>query len=157
MLEIFINIDKLYIYDILTVGETAMTKDEFIDQMLKWVIYYKDKFETLQLRRAMLPKDLSGDKLTYNPFLKFDSKYFNTKLLSNLQALDMVIYKNPNISVYQIKLFIIPNEQFKVLNQVMKCNPYMVEELKDKIHTPIDIAIAYAKYCEAQDKYQRYK
>ena len=29
------------------------------------------------------------------------------------------------------------------------------EELKDKIHSPMDIAISYAKYCEAQGKYQK--
>ena len=61
---------------------------------------------------------------------------------------------NFNVNVYQIKLFIISNAQFKVLNQVLNCNPYMVEELRDKVHSPLDIAIAYARHCECQDRYR---
>ncbi len=133
-----------------------MTKEEFIDQMFKWVTYYKEKLEEADIYRVQLDKHLIGNNsnITFNPFLKFDEKYFNIKLLSNLQALDMVLYKNSDANVYQIKMFIICNQQFKVLNQVLKHSPYMVEELKEKTHSPMDIAIAYARYCELQDRYQ---
>lgn len=133
-----------------------MTKEQFIEQMLKWVTYHKQKLEEAELHRVNLDKQITGRgaKITFNPFLKFDEKYFNIKLLSNIQALDMVMCCYPDVNVHQIKMFIVCNEQFKVLNQVLNYNPYMVEELRDKTRSPMDIAIAYARFCELQDRYR---
>lgn len=136
-----------------------MTKEEFIEQMLNEVSYHKQMLEQAELHRVKPAENVTSPKIylkyiTFNPFLEFDEKYFNIKLLSNLQGLSTVMYRNPDVNVHQIKLFIVCNEQFKILNQVLHYNPYMVEELKDETHSPMDIAIAYARYCELQDRYQ---
>lgn len=133
-----------------------MTKEQFQEEMLKRVIFHKEKLEQAELRRVLLPTQIQGGSkaLTFNPFAEFDDIYFNIRLLSNIEALHTVMCQNPDVEVHQIKLFIISNPKFKVLNQVLNNNIYMVEELKDNIHSPMDIAIAYARHCEMQDKYK---
>ena len=64
------------------------------------------------------------------------------------------MYNNPDLNVYQTKLFIISNPQFKVLNEILNYNPYAVEELKDNIHSPMDIAIGYAIHNQQLDKFK---
>lgn len=131
-----------------------MTKEQFEQEMLKWVLYYKEKLDIAELRRAILPKELVGNscKITCNPFIQFDEKYFNKKILSNLQGLDSVVSTHPELKSHEITLFIISNPKFKVLNQIINYNQYLVAELKEKVYSPMDIAIAYARHCEALDK-----
>lgn len=133
-----------------------MTKEQFFDEMLKWVNFYKEKLEPAELRRAMLPKELrSGrESITYNPFLEFDERYFNIRTLSNLQGLKSVIDNNPELLPHQINLLIIGNSKFKVLNQMLNSNMYLVNELKENIHSPMDIAIAYARHCMQEEKFR---
>lgn len=133
-----------------------MTKEQFEQEMLKWVTYHKEKLEQTELMRAKLPGDVASasSKLTYNPFLEFDPKYFNIRILSNLEGLNMVIYNHPELKVHEINLFIISNPKFKVLNQMLKYNGYLVYELKEKTHSPIDIAISYARWEQLNDRYK---
>ena len=132
-----------------------MTKEEFISQMLQEVITHKQNLEQAELHRVQLSEDILGaDNLTFNPFLQFDPKYFNIKLLSNLQGLNSVMYRNPDVNVHQIKMFIVCNKEFKVLNQVLNHSPYMVEQLKAKTKTPMDIAISYARWEQLNDRYK---
>ena len=132
-----------------------MTIKQFEQQMLTQVLYYKDKLENAELRRAMMPKGIVDyDNLTFNPFLKFYPKYFNIKILSNLQGLYSVMCNNPELKPYEINLFIISNPKFKVLNQLINFNPYFVTELKQGIHSPMDIAISYATYCQTQSNHK---
>ena len=133
-----------------------MTKEQFEQEMLKWVTYHKEKLEQTELMRAKLPGDVASasSKLTYNPFLEFDPKYFNIRILSNLEGLNMVIYNHPELKVHEINLFIISNPKFKVLNQMLNYNSYLVHELKEKIHSPIDIAISYARWEQLNDRYK---
>ena len=130
-----------------------MTKEEFEQEMFKWVTFYKERLENAELKRVLLPADLRGKRLPnlYNPFLDFDEKYFNIKLLSNLQAIDTIIEIHPEMLSNQICLFIIGNSKFKLLNDVLNYNTYMVNELKGKACTPIDIAVGYAQYCRQYD------
>ena len=133
-----------------------MTKEQFIELMRIEVNSHKQSLEETELKRVRLSPDImSSSRITFNPFLQFDSKYFNIKLLANVQGLNSVLCLNPDANVYQIKMFILCNEQFKILNQVMKYNPYMVEQLHDKSHSPMDIAVEYARYCVAQDRYKQ--
>jgi len=133
-----------------------MTKEQFIEQMLEEVTSHKERLEQAELHRVRLDEDVVGISRNpkFNPFLNFDSKYFNIKLLSNLQGLNSVIHLNPDLNVYQTKMFIVCNQQFKMLNEVLKYNPYMVEELKEGLNSPLDIAICYARHCQAQDRFQ---
>ncbi len=132
-----------------------MTKEEFIAQMLEEVTYHKIKLEQAELHRVQLSGDILGaDNLTFNPFLQFDPKYFNIKLLSNLQGLNSVMYRNPDLNVHKIKMFIVCNKEFRILNAVLNHSPYMVEQLKDKTTTPMDIAISYARWEQLNDRYK---
>ena len=133
-----------------------MTKEEFMIQMFKWVVYHKEKLEQIDLRKARLPEEVVGASchMKYNPFLELDEKYFNIRILSNLQGLYSVICENPDLNVYQVKMFIISNTEFKALNRIMNYNPYFVEELKDKTNSPLDIAIAYARWNQLNDKFK---
>ena len=133
-----------------------MTKEQFYDEMLKWVNFHKEKLEQAEFRRAMLPEELRSQResITYNPFLEFDEKYFNIRILSNLQGLKSVIDNNPELLPHQISLLIIGNSKFKVLNQILNSNWYLVNELKENIHSPMDIAISYARHCIQDEKYR---
>ena len=133
-----------------------MTKEEFIEQMSHEVRWYQHKLENADLSRAKLDPELVGESryAKFNPFLSIDPKYFDIKLLSNLLGLYSVMCNNFNVNVYQIKLFIISNAQFKVLNQVLNYNPYAIELLRDKVHSPLDMAIEYARHCEFRDRYR---
>ena len=132
----------------------VMTKEQFQDEMLKWVNFHKEKLEQTDLRHAMLPKDLQSKRvaITYNPFLKFDEKYFNIRILSNLQGLDSVISQYPELLSNEISLLIIGNPKFKVLNQILNQDMYLVNELKEKVRNPMDIAIGYAIHCQQCEK-----
>lgn len=134
-----------------------MTKEQFIEQMLKEVTLHKEQLEQAELHRVKLDENVVGvsKNPTFNPFLQFDGKYFNIKLLSNLQGLSSVIHRNPDLNVYQTKMFIVCNEQFKVLNDVLKYDPYIVEQLKEGLNSPLDLAICYARHCEAQDRFEK--
>ena len=129
-----------------------MTKEEFEQEMLEWVLYYSQKLEVLNLRSAILPNEYSSNKITYNPFLQFDNKCFNKKILANLQGLEQVVRSHPEISSSQIGLMIMGNPKFKVLNQIFNYNKYFIAELKSNINTAMDIAIHYARHCEKCDK-----
>ena len=133
-----------------------MTKEEFELQLLKYVLYFKNKLEQTDLNRAILPEGLvsKSSKLNSNPFIKFEAKYFNIRLLSNVEGLNKMLIVNPVLNSPQTKLLIMGNAKFKVLNDVMNYNPYFVEELKLGISTPMDIAIDYAKYCRKYDKFK---
>ncbi|MBQ8522333.1 MAG: hypothetical protein IJ458_01560 [Clostridia bacterium] len=133
-----------------------MTKEQFEAEMLKWVTFYKEKLEQTDLRCAKLPEGFVSkpSKLTYNPFLEFDPKYFNIRILSNLEGLNMVIYQHPELKPHEISLFIICNPKFKVLNQMLNHNSYLVNELKEKTHSPMDIAISYARWEQLNARYK---
>ena len=132
-----------------------MTKEEFIKQMIEAVTNRKEILEQAELDRANLDVEVFGVSRnpSFNPFIQFDKKYFNIKLLANVQGLNSVIMRNPDINAYQTKMFIISNQEFKILKNVLRYNEYMVEELMDGLNSPLDIAISYAKHCEAQDKF----
>lgn len=134
-----------------------MTKEQFQDEMLKWVNFHKEKLEQAELKCTVLPDELriQRESITYNPFLEFDEKYFNIRILSNLQGLKSVIDNNPELLPHQINLLIIGNPKLKILNQMLNNNIYLVNELKENIHSPMDIAIDYARHCIQDEKYRK--
>jgi len=131
-----------------------MTKEEFELELLNHVLYYKNNLEQMDLGRVYLEQGLvsKSNKLKYNPFVEFESKYFNIKLLSNIEGLNRLLISNTGLNIYQVKLFISGNPKFVVLQDVMNFNRYFVEELSQGISTPMDIAIDYAKHCKQLDK-----
>ena len=133
-----------------------MTKEQFEQEMLKWVTFYKEKLEQTNLRCAKFNKQVGelSDGITFNPFLEFDEKYFNIRILSNLQGLNMVIDQHPELKSHEVTLFIISNYKYKVLNQMLNYDRNLVNELKNKIYSPMDIAIGYARYCKQCEKFK---
>ena len=108
-----------------------MTKEEFELELLNHVLYYKNNLEQMDLQRVNLEQGLvsKSNKLKYNPFVEFGAKYFNIKLLSNMEGLNRLLMSD-DLNVYQVKLFIVGNPKFVVLQDVMNFNRYFVEELK---------------------------
>ena len=131
-----------------------MTKEEFIEQMTIEVTLHKQMLEGADLKRVQLDKNVVGTSRNpnFNPFLEIDSRYFNIKLLANLQGINSLMMHNPDFNVYQAKIFILCNPQFKILNQVLNYNPYVLEELNNQLNSPLDIAINYARHCEFQER-----
>ena len=126
-----------------------MTKEKFEQELKNEVIFFKDKLENLNLERAKLE---GFPSINFNPFLKYNEKFFNVKILSNLQGLYSFMDKHKELHTNEIALYIISNKKYITLIYLLNFNPYLINELKEGVRSPMDIAIAYAEHLKTKEK-----
>ena len=131
-----------------------MTKEEFEQQLKHEVVYWQNKLTHMNLKKILLPKEVFPNLKT-NPFLDYDERFFNIRILSNLMGLKSFIEKNNNLTANQIALFLISEYKYVTLNKLLNYNPYLIDALISGIHQPIDIAISFAEYSKSKERLKK--